>query len=129
MQRLSKLRPFIQRLVDLSTEGGVVRAEKVGEVLAALRQKPPRHHRQILRLYARAVERRQRQTTMRVEAAIEPSSATIATLHRQYSQRHQRQLDTEVTIRPELIAGLRVRVGDHVYEDSVISRLDQLKNL
>lgn len=129
MQRLSKLRPFVERLVDLSSEGGTIRPDQVEQVLATLRQNPPRHHRQILRLYARAVERRQRENTLRVESAIEPSAATLESLRRRYSDRHQRSLTPEVVISPELIAGLRIRVGDHVYEDSVTSRLQQLKNL
>lgn len=56
---------------------------------------------------------------------IEPSQLpeVVATLE----QRFARKLNARVEVRPELIGGIRVSVGDEVLDASVKARLDQMK--
>lgn len=56
---------------------------------------------------------------------IEPSQLpeVVATLE----QRFARKLNARVELRPELIGGIRVSVGDEVLDASVKARLDQMK--
>lgn len=63
----------------------------------------------------------------RIESAfpIEPSALTdvVAVLEKRFGRR----LNASVEVRPELIGGIRVVVGDEVLDTSVSSRLQQMK--
>lgn len=121
-----RIKDFARRLVELSTEDGKLSPARVDSVLKTLAAKPPRHHLAIVREYRRAVERFQREHTLEVESATEVSAGTLSSLVAEYSKRYDRELEVVSKINPALIAGMRLRVGDDVYDLSVRGRLAAL---
>ena len=62
-----------------------------------------------------------------IESAFPIEGAQLADVVATLEKRFARKLNATVTLRPELIGGIRVVVGDEVLDASVASRLQQMK--
>jgi F-type H+-transporting ATPase subunit delta len=62
-----------------------------------------------------------------VESAFAMDDAQLAEVVATLERRFKRRLQASVQVRPELIGGIRVTVGDEVLDTSVQARLDQMK--
>lgn len=62
-----------------------------------------------------------------VQSAFPLHSAAVADLQPSLEARFKRRLNLQVTVLPELIGGIRVVVGDEVYDTSIKAQLDQMK--
>ena len=121
-----QLRDLAKRLVEVSLENGEVSADKVREVLQSLAANPPRKYKILLRLYQREIEKEISKYTARVEHAGPISESAIAVIQGSLENAYGRAVRMETNESPGLIAGLRVSLGDDVYEDSVDFRLTPL---
>jgi len=63
----------------------------------------------------------------RVESAFPIDAAPLAEVVSTLEKRFARKLNATVVVRPELIGGIRVVVGDEVLDTSVKARLEQMK--
>ena len=111
--------------LSLDEEGRVVE-EKVEEVIAALRANPPRRHKALLRAYMGCVDREIAKGVAVVEFAGKPDQSAIEALQQELTQHYGRSIQLELRENPDLLAGIRVKVGDDVYEDSVANRIRPL---
>jgi len=122
------LKEKARKLVALSLdESGQVSAERVEAVLQALRERRPPAHLPLLRLYLRAIEREERKSRAYVAYAGEPSQEALERIRSELSARYGRGIDVQASENRELIAGLRVRIADDVYDASVAGRLSLLE--
>jgi len=126
MQRDVKIVRFAKRLVAMAQEDGVVREERVREILDALKENPPRHHARLLRAFLRHVRRELSMQTARVWSAGTLSEETVGRLEAYFSQCYERTVSAQLENDPSLIAGVRIRVGDDLYDASVAGRLQRL---
>jgi F-type H+-transporting ATPase subunit delta len=99
---------------------------RLRDVVARLATDKPREYRAILaslqRLTRLEVERRR----VTVESAVELDQATRQRIAANLAGRYGPDLVTEYRINPELIGGLRMRVGNDVLDGSVKGRIDRL---
>ncbi len=79
-----------------------------------------------LQYLSRLINQYQKQTTLTIESSQPLTSSEQSQLAKQFSHTHQINL-IDAKVNPSLFAGIRVRIGDDVYEDSLLSRLNQLK--
>ena len=115
-----------RRLFGLCQTDGRLDETKLRTVISRLIESKPRDYRAILvaiqRLTRLELERRQ----VTVESAVELDSASqqrvVAGLEHQYGP----DLVVGYQITPALIGGLRIRVGNDVFDGSVKGRLDRL---
>lgn len=123
-----QLRDRAKKLLALSQGGdGRLQAERVSAVLQVLRTKPPRHHRLLLREYEKQVERALRSEQAVVEfAGPEPSAEELQQVANALSQKTGRAVTPLARRNDALLAGLRVRLGDNVYDASAAGRLARL---
>ena len=127
MTASSRIRELANKLVQLSLdEEGRVVEEKVHEVLESLRANPPREHKQLLRAYMQRIKRELAKGVAVVEHAGRPATAAIESLKQELSRQYGRNIEVELRENPDLLVGIRVRVGDDVYEDSAATRLRPL---
>ena len=80
----------------------------------------------ILRAYRRLVETELNRGRAVIEFAGEVAPTVFTRIAESMSRRYGRPLEPVSVPRPELIAGLRVRVGDNVFEHNVVSQLAAL---
>src|SRR4051812_43714175 len=100
---------------------------KIGSLTESLADKKPRHYIAVLENYKRLVrlevEKRHARIESASELASEVRSQIVASLQRKYGN----DLSTEFVVIPDLLGGLRIRVGSDVWDGSVRSRLQRLE--
>jgi len=121
-----QIRDLAKRLVELSLKNGEVSVDKVRETLQYLAANPPRKYKALLRLYQRGIEKEISNYTARVEHAGPISESAITVIRESLENAYGRSIQMETNENPGLIAGLRVSLGDDVYEDSAEFRLTPL---
>lgn len=127
MKRDKKITQLAKKLVELSKDAqGVVTEAKVGEVLAGLKKAELRGHLSILKTYLNYLRREVALQTAVVSTPGSLSSEALKEISSKYTALYGRPISAEVKADPSLIAGVRVRVGDDVYDASVAGRLQRL---
>jgi F-type H+-transporting ATPase subunit delta len=63
----------------------------------------------------------------RIENAVESSPELMTSVQTALTNRYGQGLDVSFWINPELLGGLKIRVGSDVYDGSVKARLESLK--
>lgn len=82
---------------------------------------------EIARQFRALLNERQGVADARVESAFPIEGAALDELKAVLEKRFGRQLRLQVQVRPELIGGVRVVVGDEVLDTSVKARLEQMR--
>lgn len=126
MTRDKKVLSFAKKLVELSREGGVVTEAKVAEVLAGLKQAKPRKELLVLKTYLNYIRKAVAEQTAVVATPGALGPEALAAIESNFSSLYGRTITAVTKADPSLIAGVRVRVGDDVYDASVAGRLKRL---
>lgn len=126
MKRELKISRFAKKLVELSKEDGLVVESRVKEVLAGLKQAMPRHYLLILKAYMAYIRRAVALQTAVVSTPGTLSADALAAIETNFSKLYGRSISATTQTDSSLIAGVRVQVGDDVYDSSVAGRLQRL---
>ena len=126
MKRDQKITRFAKKLVELSKDKGVVTEAKVAEVLAALKQVQHRHHFTVLKTFLNYLRREIALQTAVVSTPGALSGEALKAIEATYTKLYGRPITAVTQKDTSLIAGVRVRVGDDVYDASVAGRLQRL---
>lgn len=98
---------------------------KIRESVDLIAQYPERHRGLLLRKYAYFLEERYRQQTVFIEYA---GSCDSRKIHQSLEELHQRPLGMVAQENKELVAGIRITLGDHIWERSIRSDLTALRS-
>ncbi len=126
MTREKKIVQFVKKLVELSKEEGVVTEARVAEVLSGLKDATVRRKLTVMKTYLSYIRKALAEQTALVTTPGALGTETLAAIEANFSKRYGRAISTETTTDASLIAGLRIRVGDDVYDASVAGRLKRL---
>ncbi|MEO0509689.1 MAG: F0F1 ATP synthase subunit delta [Verrucomicrobiota bacterium] len=126
MTRDKKVLSFAKKLVEMSRDDGVVTETKVSEVLAAIKQVKPRRELLVLKTYLHYIRKAVAEQTAVVATPSALSTDALASIESNFSSVYGRPITAVTTTDNSLIAGVRVRVGDDVYDASVAGRLKRL---
>ena len=126
MKRDKKITQLAKKLVELSKDNGVVTDAKVSEVLAGLKQVQHRHHLTVLKTFLSYLRREVALQTAVVSTPGALSDDALKAIEATYSKIYGRPISAVTQQDTSLIAGVRVRVGDDVYDASVAGRLQRL---
>ena len=116
-----------KQLFKLCVIGGRLDEPRVRQVVAQVLTHKPRGYFATLKYFQRLVQLDVQRRTARVESAGELPSDQREAVQGNLSRRYGTGLGFEFAVKPELIGGMRVRVGSDVYDGSVRGRLDALK--
>ncbi len=122
----AKLRAFIKQLVQLSLVDGLVSAEQVAGVLAYLEKNPPARPQVVLQAYHKAIAAELAKGEARVEHAGPVGPEALTAIAAALGKRYGRPVTSVAIPNPALLAGMRVRIGDDIYESSVAGQLAAL---
>ena len=123
----ASVRAEAKRLLAMSLEGGVVSADLVGAVLAALTKSRASHQlRPLLRAYLANVRRELARGEARIEHAGPLAAADADAIAAHFSKVLGRTVRPVASRNDALLGGFRVRVGDDVTDLTASLRLANL---
>ena len=123
----ASVRAEAKRLLAMSIEGGVVSADLVGAVLAALTKSRASHQlRPLLRAYLANIRRELARGEARIEHAGPLATGEADAIAAHFSKLLGRTVRPVARRNDALLAGFRVRVGDDVTDLTASLRLANL---
>lgn len=126
MRGSKQIQQFARQLFQLSLVDGRLSVAQVEGVLAYLEKHPPAKPVAVLQAYRRLVAAEVARNQAIVEHAGPVADGLLKSIEGAMSQRYHRPVTAIAKPTPALLAGLRVRVGDDVYESSVAGQLTAL---
>jgi F-type H+-transporting ATPase subunit delta len=114
---------FARQLFAMSIVDGAVSADRVAGVLEYVEKHEPANPVMVLKAYRRLVAAELAKSIAVVEHAGAINDAMLAAIAASMSRKYGRPVTATARPSPELLAGLRVQVGDDIYESSVAGQL------
>jgi len=114
---------FARQLLRLSLDGGSVTAERVAGVLEYVEKHRPPNSIMVLMAYRRLIAAELGRSHAIAEHAGAVPEGALQSISAALARKHGRPITASAEPNPTLIAGLRVRLGDDVYESSVAGQL------
>lgn len=127
MKITRKDRLIAQTLADASFENGKISEERVRACMKIIAERSPIGQRNILNLYLKKLNRMEKDSQVIIEYAGELDPEIVQTITQQAINQYKRPLTPITKKNEDIIAGIRFRVGDDLYENSIRSRLEKLK--
>ena len=121
-----QIHQIAHQLFKLSFADGVLSDERVTGVLGYLEKHPPAKPVAVLIAYRRLIAIEVVKSLALVEHSGPVSETTLQDIAAAMATRYRRPITANAKKNSSLIAGLRIRIGDDVYEASVASQLDAL---
>jgi F-type H+-transporting ATPase subunit delta len=120
-------RQLSKELLRASFTDGRLDSSRVASLVKSLIEKKPRNYIKVLESYKRLlrleVEKRSATIETATELAPEATEQIVANLKRKYGN----DLAAKFVVNPELLGGMRIRVGSDVWDSSVRNRLHRLQ--
>jgi len=126
MRADKKTKALAKQLFKLSVVNGAVSPEQVTGVLGYIEKNSARNSLGLLKLYHRAIATELAKSSAIVEHAGPITDATLQSIAGAMSQKYKRVVTATAQPNPQLLAGLRVRIGSDVYESTVAGQLAAL---
>ena len=127
MQVKKEVRQTAREMLRSSFTDGQLDRGRVAAVVDSVLTRKPRNHLKILEYYKRLLrlETEKRHAQIETATSLEPQVASQISLN--LARRYGTDLTTEFVVNPELLGGMRIRVGSDVWDSSVRNRLERLE--
>ena len=122
-----EIRQLSREMLRASFTDGQLDAGRTRSLVDSLIEKKPRNYIDVLKNYRRLLRLELEKRRARVETASELDSTTSSELVANLKKRYGSDLTAEFIVNPELLGGMRVRVGSDVWDGTVRNRLEQLE--
>ena len=126
MSANKKAQQLARQLFKLSVVDGRISADRVTGVLGYIEKTQPAHQLTVLKSYRRLVTTELAKSLAVIEHAGAVSNSILQAIAASMTKKYGRTIIASTRANPKLLAGLRVRVGDDVYESSVSGQLGAL---
>lgn len=129
MSNISRVRKIAYLLLDKSlNDEQKVDEDKVKNILKSLRDDPPLQYKEILKNFAHLVKNYMCTYQGVIEFAGGQGSQIVEKIQATDAFKNSK-IELNPIENPQLIAGFRLKVGDDVYEDSIVNRLNRLQKI
>lgn len=123
-----EIRQISRKMLQASFTDGQLDPGRITSLVDSLTAQKPRNYIDVLKNYRRLLrlELEKRQATVETASEVDPAvrSEILANLKSKYGS----DLATEFRVDPELLGGIRIRVGNDVWDGSVRNRLERLQH-
>lgn len=107
---------------------GVLDEGKVRQAVSAVLAQKPRGYLATLSHFQRLVKLDLDRRSARIENAVETSPAQMAAIQDGLAKKYGPGLNVSFWVNPQLIGGLKIKVGSDIYDGSVAGRLAELES-
>jgi F-type H+-transporting ATPase subunit delta len=128
MKIAKQARRDAKQLFNTCKVGGLLDETRVRKVVGAVIAQKPRGYGGILSHFHRLVKLDIERRSAHVESAVAVSEGLMQSVKTNLAQRYGAGLNVSFAVNPELIGGLRVKIGSDVFDGSVRGRLAALED-
>ena len=121
------IRRLSREMLRASFIDGQLDAGRIASLVGSLVERKPRHYIEVLKDYRRLLRLELEKRRARVETASELDSSVSSELVNNLKKKYGSDLTTEFVVNRELLGGMRVRVGNDVWDGTVRNRLERLQ--
>lgn len=116
-----------RRIFRLCSKDGQMNEEHLGLAIRMLAKEKPRDYRGTLQALRRLVRAEIAKNQVTVEIAVALDEATSTQVEKSLTKQYGSDLNFEFKVTPELLGGMRIRVGNDLFDGSVKARLQRLQ--
>jgi len=120
-------RQLSKGLLRASFTDGQLDSGRIASLVKSLIEKKPRNYIKVLESYKRLVRLEVEKRTATIESAMALSPEAGAKIVENLKRRYGSDLTAKFVVNPELLGGMRIRVGSDVWDSSVRNRLQRLQ--
>jgi len=120
-------RQLSRQLLRGSFKDGRLDRGQISSLLKSLAEKKPRRYIQVLEAYKRLLRLEIEKRTATIETATELAPDAGQKIVDNLKRRYGTDLTAHFVVIPELLGGMRIRVGSDVWDSSVRNRLQRLQ--
>jgi F-type H+-transporting ATPase subunit delta len=128
MKLNKEIRQLSRKMLQASFTDGQLDSGRIASLVDSVIREKPRNYISVLKNYKRLLrlELEKRQATIETATAVDPAirSEIVANLKSKYGD----DLATDFHVDPQLLGGMRIRVGSDVWDGSVRNRLERLQH-
>jgi F-type H+-transporting ATPase subunit delta len=122
-----EIRQLSRQMLRASFTDGQLDRGKLASLVQSLIEKKPRNYIGILQNYKRLLRLEIEKRHATIETADEPDPEIKEQIVGNLRRKFGNDLTTEFLVNPQLLGGMRVRVGSDVWDGSVRNRLERLQ--
>ena len=122
-----EIRRLSREMLRASFTDGQLDPGRIKSLVDSLIEKKPRHYIDVLKNYRRLLRLEVEKRRARVETASELDSTTSSELIANLKKKYGSDLSAEFIVNPELLGGMRIRVGSDVWDGTLRNRLERLQ--
>jgi F-type H+-transporting ATPase subunit delta len=123
-----EIRQLSRDLLRASFTDGQLDRGRVASLVKSLVEKKPRNYLAVLQAYKRLLRLEIDKRTAVIESATELAPEVKGEITNNLKRKYGQDITTEFRITPELLGGIRIRIGSDVWDGSVRHRLQQLEH-
>jgi F-type H+-transporting ATPase subunit delta len=127
MKGSKEARKMSRQLLRNSFTDGKLDQQKISQMVNTVVTERPRFYLDVLKDYQRLVRLEVEKRQAVVESAAPLNDGLRDQVVSKLRERYGEDVSTEFRTNPELLAGLRIKIGDDVWDGSVQTRLNRLK--
>ena len=127
MKSGKELNRIAKKLFAACVVDGQLDEESVRKIVRKLIDTKPRGFEAILHAFWRLVRLEVESNQAIIESAVELDEATRKAVVADLEKKYGPQVQTEFKINPDLIGGMKIRVGSDVWDGSVKNRIERLE--
>jgi len=122
-----EIRQLSREMLRASFTDGQLDPARISSVIDSVTARKPRNYIDVLKNYRRLLRLEVEKRRARIETASEMNPTTQSEVVTNLKKRYGSDLTPEFVVNPQLLGGIRIRVGSDVWDGSVRNRLEQLQ--
>ena len=122
-----EIRRLSREMLRASFTDGQLDSGRISSLVDSLIARKPRNYIGVLKNYRRLLRIEVEKRRARIETASEVDRETSSRLVANLKKKYGGDLTTEFVVNPQLLGGMRIRVGSDVWDGSVRNRLERLE--
>ena len=126
MKLNKEIRQLSRKMLQASFTDGQLDPGRISSLVDSLVTRKPRNYVDALKNYKRLLRLELEKRHATIETASEVDSAVRSEIEANLKNKYGNDLSTEFHVAPELLGGMRIRVGNDVWDGSVRNRLSRL---
>jgi F-type H+-transporting ATPase subunit delta len=122
-----EIRRRSREMLRASFTDGQLDSGRIASLVDSLIARKPRNYVDVLKNYRRLLRLEVEKRRARIETASEVDRVATSKVIENLKKRYGDDLTTEFVVNPQLLGGMRIRVGSDVWDGTVRNRLERLQ--